>query len=239
MSATNNEKSQVMKYMKVVLKAGKANASKAKKVSGYNVFSMESRKGMDGTPGEIMAKLGGMWKKLSEAKQKAFNEKAEKMNAKSLAEFEEPETDSEFEKLKGMIEATIKEYKKQAKKGVSAKVSEVEKSLDKCTVAELKAMCKERKLAMTGTKTVLLERLSAPVEEAVVEEEVAEEEAEEEVEEEVEEEAEEEAEEEVDLEKCSVAELKNLCKERDLSTTGTRAVLMKRIMEAEGVEDEE
>jgi hypothetical protein len=215
--------SAVAKYIRVVLKAGKVSGGKAKKVSGYNVFSMESRKGMEGTPGEIMAKLGGMWKKLSEAKQKAFNEKAEKMNAKSVAEFEEPEVDSEFEKLKGMIEATIKEYKKQAKKGVKAKevVEEVvEKSIDKCTVAELKAM---RKLAMTGTKTALLERLSAPVEEEEAEEEVAEEEAEE----------------EVDLEKCSVAELKNLCKERDLPTTGTRAVLMKRIMEAEGVEDEE
>lgn len=235
MSATNNEMSQVMKYMKVIQKAGKVNNVKAKKVSGYNVFSMESRKGMDGTPGEIMAKLGGMWKKLSEVKQKAFNEKAEKLNAKSVAEFEEPEQDEEFNKLKCMIEATIKEYKKQAKKGKGvSQVSDESKALDKCTVAELKAMCKERKLAMTGTKTVLLERLSAPVE-AVVEE-VEEEAVEEEV---VEEEAEEEVEEDVDLEKCSVAELKNLCKERDLPTTGTRAVLMKRIMEAEGVEDEE
>jgi hypothetical protein len=226
--------SQVAKYMKVVLKAGKVIGKRAKKVSGYNVFSMESRVGMEGAPGEIMARLGGMWKNLSEVKQKEFNMKAEKLNAKAVAEFEEPETDIEFEKLKCMIEATIKEYKKQVKNVVSRlpMTDDLPKALDKCTVAELKVMCKNKKMATTGTKMVLLERLQAPVEEEEVEEEEVEEE-------EVEEEEVEEEEEEVDLEKCSVAELKNLCKERDLSTTGTRAVLMKRIMEAEGVEDEE
>jgi hypothetical protein len=176
LSMSNVSSVSIVKYMKVLMKAGKVSGKKAKKVSGYNVFSMESRVGMDGAPGEIMSKLGGMWKKLSEVKKKAFNIKAEKLNKKALAEFEEPETDVEFEKLKCMIEATIKEYKKQ--------VNTTEKVLEKCTVAELKVMCKNKKLATTGTKTLLLERLQeVEVEEEVDEEDEEDEEVDEEDEE--------------------------------------------------------
>jgi hypothetical protein len=176
--------------MKLMMKAGKMNIVKVKKVSGYNVFSKESRVGMELPPKEIMSKLGGMWKELSETKKKEWNERASRMNAKALSEFEEPEVEEEFKRLKCMIEKTIKEYKAGVKKS-------------KKTVKEVEV-------------------------EVEVEEEV-EEEDEEDVEDGVEED-------EIDIEKCSVAELKNMCKERELLAVGVRAVLMKRLLEYEPVE---
>ena len=42
---------------------------KPKKLSAYNIFSQEARAKVDGTPKEIMTKLGALWKASTEANQ--------------------------------------------------------------------------------------------------------------------------------------------------------------------------
>ena len=96
---------------------------KAKKLSGYNVFSKEKREGLEGTAPEKMKELGAMWKKCSDEKKELWKAKAEKLNKKAAKEFEEDgdELDDQVKELKDLIEETIANFKKNLPKKVKGK----------------------------------------------------------------------------------------------------------------------
>ena len=100
-----------------------AKEPKAKKLSGYNVFSKEKREGLEGTAPEKMKELGAMWKKLSDEKKESWKVKAEKFNKRAAKEFAEEgeELDDQVKELKDLIEETIANYKKNLLKKVKGK----------------------------------------------------------------------------------------------------------------------
>ena len=114
---------EVKQYIKMINKI--KSAPKAKKLSGYNVFCMEIRKGMEGSPKEIMVKLGALWK--ASKKHDSFKVKAEKLNKESVAEFEatKEDEDSQLTELKLIIKNEIIKFKKNISKRVSEVVEEV------------------------------------------------------------------------------------------------------------------
>lgn len=109
--------SECKSYVKSLVKAGNAGRTRAKKLSGYNVFCMEHRVGMDGTPKEIMTKLGGLWKN---ADKEAYNVKSAEFNRVSVSEFTEVPEDSQVAALKEVVAEAIKQFKKTLKKTTKA-----------------------------------------------------------------------------------------------------------------------
>ena len=109
------------KYVNGIKKLAKN--PKAKKLSGYNVFSKEKREGLEGTAPEKMKELGAMWKKCSDEKKELWKAKAEKLNKKAAKEFEEDgdELDDQVKELKDLIEETIANFKKNLPKTVKEK----------------------------------------------------------------------------------------------------------------------
>jgi hypothetical protein len=103
------------KYVSGVKKLGKE--PKAKKLSGYNLFSMDKREKLEGSAPEKMKELGAMWKKLSEEKKESWKAKAEKINKKAAREFEEEgdKMDDQLKELKNIIEEIIANFKKNLK----------------------------------------------------------------------------------------------------------------------------
>jgi hypothetical protein len=109
--------SECKSYVKSLVKAGNAGRTRAKKLSGYNVFCMEHRVGMDGTPKEIMTKLGGLWKN---ADKEAYNVKSAEFNTASVSAFTEVPEDSQVAALKEVVAEAIKQFKKTLKKTTKA-----------------------------------------------------------------------------------------------------------------------
>lgn len=105
--------SECKSYVKSLVKAGNAGRTRAKKLSGYNVFCMENRVGMDGTPKEIMTKLGGLWK---DADKEAYNAKSVEFNRVSVSEFTEVPEDLQLAELKELVADAIKQFKKALQK---------------------------------------------------------------------------------------------------------------------------
>jgi hypothetical protein len=105
--------SECKSYVKSLVKAGNAGRTRAKKLSGYNIFCMEHRVCMDGTPKEIMTKLGGLWKT---ADKEAYNAKSVEFNRVSVSEFTEVPEDSQVAALKEIVAEAIKQFKKTLKK---------------------------------------------------------------------------------------------------------------------------
>lgn len=101
---------------------------KAKKLSAYNIFSQEARAKVDGTPKEIMTKLGALWKSTTEKQKETYKKKSVKVNAELLKEFEstKQEEDSQTAELKVLIEETIKKFKKDLAKKDSIKKKDIE-----------------------------------------------------------------------------------------------------------------
>ena len=112
-------------YVKCLLKV-KNVSKRCKKLSGYNVFCMDSRKGLEGSPKEVMVKLGGLWRGLSDSKKEKFKLKSLKLNSAALAIYEEPEKDGDTEELRLLIKETISKFKKVLSNRVVE--SEVEES---------------------------------------------------------------------------------------------------------------
>ena len=96
---------------------------KPKKLSAYNIFSQEARAKVEGTPKEIMTKLGALWKASTEKQKEAYKKKTVKVNAELLKEFEanKQEGDPQTLELKALIEETIKKFKKDLTKTVKKK----------------------------------------------------------------------------------------------------------------------
>ena len=125
-------------FIKSVNKVKTSKNGKSKKLSGYNVFCMEKRKKLEGSPGEIMKELGGMWKETSEKEKEKYKNKSIKLNEVALKEFEENKVDDDPQvlELKSQITELIKKFKKENdkktkdkkedKKGKSKKVKEEE-----------------------------------------------------------------------------------------------------------------
>ena len=109
--------SECKSYVKSLVKAGNAGRTRAKKLSGYNVFCMEHRVGMDGTPKEIMTKLGGLWKN---ADKEAYNAKSVVFNTASVSAFTEVPEDPQVAALKEVVAEAIKQFKKTLKKTTKA-----------------------------------------------------------------------------------------------------------------------
>lgn len=101
------------KYIKNIAKLGKK--KKAKKLSGYNVYCMESRKTLDVPPKEILTKLGSMWNDLTDEQKDEWKTKASEVNTESEKDYVD-ENDKDIEKLNDMIKLTIKQFKKDKKK---------------------------------------------------------------------------------------------------------------------------
>jgi len=102
-------------YIKSVSKVSNK-SNKAKKLSGYNVFCMESRDGMTGSPTEIMTHLGALWKSCTPVKKEVYRKKSEKLNEISLSNFVETQKDSHTEELRVLVSEAIKKYKKEVSK---------------------------------------------------------------------------------------------------------------------------
>jgi len=98
-------------YIKSVTKSKQL---KPKKLSGYNIFSMEARKKMSGTSTEIMTQLGQLWKELTSCDREKYNTKAQNANKKAQDSFSPPEEDPQLKSLKKHVEDSIKEWKKMA-----------------------------------------------------------------------------------------------------------------------------
>lgn len=113
-------------YVKAINKIKTTKNAKAKKLSGYNVFCMEQRKNMEGTPTEIMTKLGGMWKEST--KKDIYKKKCEKLNAEAVKETEKNlvEDDIQTLELKNQIDDLIKQFKKNLVKKAKANTKEAE-----------------------------------------------------------------------------------------------------------------
>ncbi len=105
----------IEEYIKKVNKSYKA--PKCKKVSAYNIFCKESRKGKEGSLGEVMTMLGAEWKGLDDKKRDIWKKKAEKENKKLVEEFGEgPEQDALVVELAKLLKKTISNWKKEVKK---------------------------------------------------------------------------------------------------------------------------
>ena len=132
------------KYVSGINKLAKE--PKAKKLSGYNVFSKEKREGLEGTAPEKMKELGAMWKKCSDEKKESWKVKAEKLNKKAAKEFEEQgeELDDQVKELKDLIKETIANFKKnlpkkaKGKKGKKVVESDEESSEDEAPTPKAK-----------------------------------------------------------------------------------------------------
>ena len=107
-------------YIKTISKIKTTKNLKAKKLSGYNVFTQELRKTLTGAPTEIMKELGALWKDCS--KKDFYNQKAAKLNAVAAKEAEETQVvdDAQTLELSTAISELIKQFKKDLKKKKSA-----------------------------------------------------------------------------------------------------------------------
>jgi beta-phosphoglucomutase-like phosphatase (HAD superfamily) len=117
-------------FMKSVNKIKTTKNVKPKKLSAYNLFCMENREKLTGTPTSIMTELGGMWKAASEAKKKAAKAKADKLNAAAVKEAEQNqvEDDQQTVELKAAIVELFKNFKKDLNK--KKKAVAVEKQVE-------------------------------------------------------------------------------------------------------------
>jgi hypothetical protein len=119
----------IEEYIKKVNKSYKA--PKCKKVSAYNMYCKESRKGKEGSLGEVMTKLGADWKGLDEKNKEKWTKKAEKENKKLTEEFGEgPEQDLLVVELAKLLKKTISDWKKEVKKRETECEEEYEEECD-------------------------------------------------------------------------------------------------------------
>jgi hypothetical protein len=114
MNATTLMTDDCKAYIKSINKIKTTKNVKAKKLSGYNVFCMEQRKNMEGSPTEIMTKLGGMWKECTDSKKETYKKKCEKLNIVAAKEAEKILIEDDFQtlELKVQVETLIKQFKK-------------------------------------------------------------------------------------------------------------------------------
>jgi hypothetical protein len=111
-------------YIKSINKIKTTKNTKAKRLSGYNVFCMESRKKMEGPPTEIMIQLGAMWKKCTDSKKESYKKKAEKLNISAAKEAQENLVDEDFQTTQ--LESEIRELIKNFKKSILKKANTTE-----------------------------------------------------------------------------------------------------------------
>ncbi len=103
-------------YAKKILKVKFSKNTKAKRLSGYNVYCMEEREGMEGDVKDIMKKLGATWKEMSDEERGNYNTKAKNMNEKAAEEMEVLEEDEMTVELNKRIVDVIKKFKKEMSK---------------------------------------------------------------------------------------------------------------------------
>jgi hypothetical protein len=101
-------------YIKSINKIKTTKNTKAKKLSGYNVFCTEFRKKIEGSPAEVMTELGGLWNKCTDSKKETYKKKAEKLNISAAEEAQENlvNEDSQTIELESQIKELIKNFKK-------------------------------------------------------------------------------------------------------------------------------
>ena len=148
------------KYVSKIKKLAKE--PKAKKLSGYNLFSKEKRKELEGTSVEKMKELGAMWKKCSDEKKEIWNTKAKKLNKKAAKEFEEEgeELDEQVKELKDLIEEIIANFKKSAKKVKGKKGKKIVESDDD---SENEIPVKDKKVRYNSSSTLVEDFEEVPV----------------------------------------------------------------------------
>jgi len=114
MSITNECKA----YIKCINKIKTSKNGKPKKLSGYNVFCMETRKTLSGSSTEIMSQLGVLWKSCSDLEKKEFKTKSINKNELALEESDKNfiEEDEQTESLKVLINELVQQFKKDTKK---------------------------------------------------------------------------------------------------------------------------